>query len=474
MPDLGKYLLKEMDLFKVVILLNPDQQKVINGPNRQIIFGAAGTGKTIVLQSKAIELLSKGESVSVFAPAPCMALYQLLFDSYGFKDYKIYNWNNRIASLVDEVDNQGVPRFVLELPLDTDHVIIDDAFVQNVSHDKQSRKTLGLVLGYALVFALDYPKRVVWAATDAHSSNLLYLLHLISNKFKKFFSVVVLKQVMRCTENIYQYTYHDMNLLPHLQVLPALIAERRNNQGPKYIKIIEHEKNTDFSNLLINPALNVVWVKIGDEIKRLTQNGFPLENIAVLINIHDSEVVTYLPFEISMRLWNEDQKDLYDNDCAANKYLDKASYRRRYGIGNWNSVSSLEWPVVIFASCIPKTLSIEEMRRFSFMKYIAASKATHQFIEITITHEELGIDNRIREVMMVIANSSKIDEVANSFGKNYSYIIKQRMLTGGYFEEKQVESYRTILLYQPKSNDDYLTFLANWIKQRSSMYRYTV
>lgn len=81
------------------IFHSPEQQTALSGPNRQFIVGAAGTGKTIVLQAKAVQVLSEGKSVIVLTSEYYMDRYEKLFENQGFHmhepgtpGYEISNW----------------------------------------------------------------------------------------------------------------------------------------------------------------------------------------------------------------------------------------------------------------------------------------------------------------------------------------------------------------------------------------------
>lgn len=77
-----------------VFLLTPDQQQALQGPRRQFIIGAPGTGKTIVLQTKAIELLRQKQSVLILAPESYASKYANLFENENFekKTYEVFSY----------------------------------------------------------------------------------------------------------------------------------------------------------------------------------------------------------------------------------------------------------------------------------------------------------------------------------------------------------------------------------------------
>ena len=66
-------------LAKQFMFLNPEQQRIWNGPSRQLFCGVTGSGKTILLQFKALECAKKGERVFVIVPDRLTKLYENFF-----------------------------------------------------------------------------------------------------------------------------------------------------------------------------------------------------------------------------------------------------------------------------------------------------------------------------------------------------------------------------------------------------------
>ena len=73
-------------LAKQFMFLNNEQLKVWSGPLLQVIVGSPGTGKTILLQYKALECLQKNEKVLVVVPSPLDQLYTKFFIRNGVPD----------------------------------------------------------------------------------------------------------------------------------------------------------------------------------------------------------------------------------------------------------------------------------------------------------------------------------------------------------------------------------------------------
>ena len=66
-------------LAKQFLFLNPDQLRIWNGPLHMFFNGSSGSGKTILLQFKALECARKGENVVIVVPSSLIALYRDLF-----------------------------------------------------------------------------------------------------------------------------------------------------------------------------------------------------------------------------------------------------------------------------------------------------------------------------------------------------------------------------------------------------------
>ena len=70
-------------LAKQFMFLNPEQHRIWNGPRRQFFCGVYGSGKTILLQFKALECAQKGEEVVVMVPPQLTELYNDFFEVNG-------------------------------------------------------------------------------------------------------------------------------------------------------------------------------------------------------------------------------------------------------------------------------------------------------------------------------------------------------------------------------------------------------
>ena len=98
------------------VFLNQEQLLIWEGPTRQIFCGAPGSGKTILLQHKALECAKKKEFVVVFVPPPLDLLYTEFFKNNGFH-----------ADTVINVAYTGLEQFIADFPQDKKcHVFVDE------------------------------------------------------------------------------------------------------------------------------------------------------------------------------------------------------------------------------------------------------------------------------------------------------------------------------------------------------------
>ena len=87
---------------KDILFLNLEQLCIFEGSNHQLISGSSGSGKTILLQYKALECVRKGETVIIFVPPPLNKKYEAFFEEKEAScGVSIYTWED-FANLVPE------------------------------------------------------------------------------------------------------------------------------------------------------------------------------------------------------------------------------------------------------------------------------------------------------------------------------------------------------------------------------------
>ena len=122
------YVLTQQFLF-----LNPEQITIWEGPRRQLVSGVTGSGKTILIQHKALECAQYGEcQVLLFVPTPLNLLYEQFFkqNAHLLKSSK----------LIQVVSFEKLPEFIRTEPnvLNHPHIFADElqVLISNPCHDQ--------------------------------------------------------------------------------------------------------------------------------------------------------------------------------------------------------------------------------------------------------------------------------------------------------------------------------------------------
>ena len=96
---------KKSILARQFVFLNEEQLAIWRGEEKQLIHGVAGSGKTILIQHKALECVKRNEKVVIFVPTILGELYKKFFSSNGILflhfNYKRDSQNFKQKSLKD-------------------------------------------------------------------------------------------------------------------------------------------------------------------------------------------------------------------------------------------------------------------------------------------------------------------------------------------------------------------------------------
>ena len=96
---------KKSILARQFVFLNEEQLAIWKGEEKQLIHGVAGSGKTILIQHKALECVKRNEKVVIFVPTMLGKLYKEFFSSNGILflhfNYKRDSQNFKQNSLKD-------------------------------------------------------------------------------------------------------------------------------------------------------------------------------------------------------------------------------------------------------------------------------------------------------------------------------------------------------------------------------------
>lgn len=118
-------------LAKQFMFLNREQLDVWEGPLHQVITGSAGSGKTILLQFKALECAQRNEKVFVVVPTPLDKLYTEFFTRNGIiNSTTVVITFHQLADFLDKAEEE------LTGPL---HVFVDEFPVLFVEENQQLR-----------------------------------------------------------------------------------------------------------------------------------------------------------------------------------------------------------------------------------------------------------------------------------------------------------------------------------------------
>lgn len=116
-------------LAKQFMFLNREQLDVWEGPLHQVITGSAGSGKTILLQFKALECAQRNEKVFVVVPTPLDKLYTEFFTRNGIiNSTTVVITFHQLADFLDKAEEE------LTGPL---HVFVDEFPVLFVEENQQ-------------------------------------------------------------------------------------------------------------------------------------------------------------------------------------------------------------------------------------------------------------------------------------------------------------------------------------------------
>lgn len=192
---------KNLDLviFNEVLILNPEQMSVWDSPYpQQLITGYASTGKTVLIQNKALELLRGGKNVAIIIP-DCINSYYIEF----FAQNGIGNG----ASL--QIGNLTM---LMQQELDGFHLLFDE--VNILSSWSSAEQIQGSLKVLRTILKKD-PQCLLWAAFDTCQCFVVNMMDKdpsinfpdgISTLIKesRFGSRKKLTTSLRCTQEIYK------------------------------------------------------------------------------------------------------------------------------------------------------------------------------------------------------------------------------------------------------------------------------
>ena len=323
-------------LAKQFVFLNMEQLGIWEGPLHQLFCGAPGSGKTILLQYKALECAKKNEMVLIMVPPPLDKLYKEFFT------------RNEIANgMVTIVTFDRISTFlsrVLKMSMKPVHVFVDEfqiLFSTNETLLDSFREFLVHCQGTSFyqwitydIYQLLFVNRLFgMKQTNLDVSSFLNELCEKQN----FTHASSLTTVMRCTSEVYDFLQRHMELSMGKQSGGTEFAQRYWNHpiylghhvcGPKvtlqgkisYMYGSNEERLVDCSKIIKNEINE--WAK--------EEDGFSYHKVAILVATPE-----WID-DLSPSMTQEGIPVCRIGDGENAVVLDYADYARSY-----------EWPVVI-------------------------------------------------------------------------------------------------------------------------------
>ena len=323
-------------LAKQFVFLNMEQLGIWEGPLHQLFCGAPGSGKTILLQYKALECAKKNEMVLIMVPPPLDKLYKEFFTK------------NEIAKgMVTIVTFDHISTFlsrVLKMSMKPVHVFVDEfqiLFSTNETLLGSFREFLVHCQGTSFyqwitydIYQLLFVNRLFgMKQTNLDVSSFLNELCEKQN----FTHASSLTTVMRCTSEVYDFLQRHMELSMGKQSGGTEFAQQYWNHpiylghhvcGPKvtlqgkisYMYGSNEERLVDCSKIIKNEINE--WAK--------EEDGFSYHKVAILVATPE-----WID-DLSPSMTQERIPVCRIGDGQNAVVLDYADYARSY-----------EWPVVI-------------------------------------------------------------------------------------------------------------------------------
>ena len=361
---------KKSILARQFVFLNEEQLAIWKGEEKQLIHGVAGSGKTILIQHKALECVKRNEKVVIFVPTILGGLYKKFFSSNGILflhfNYKRDSQNFKQNSLKDcsleffkkflrkgkPCDEKLLIVTVHQQPLflsSVDSVVkegerVDDfhIFVDEFQSFPDARSLADFFICH------QSPSFYQWIAYEVRQQ-LMHEIYFISRgidgvifylcETKKFLHAPSLTTVMRCTSQIFSTLKNHYEPIHYFNnPEQEKFAEKYwNNEiklghhvdGPE-IRDIPHrnfvsdEERSIFYVKIINDEINA-WAKVDDTVY--------YNRVAILV----TEQVWYE--RLSSYLEKERIKHCCIGDYKDNKDAVVLDLKRH--------AQSYEWPVVI-------------------------------------------------------------------------------------------------------------------------------
>ena len=334
----------ESVLAKQFMFLNPDQLGIWNGPPHQFFNGSSGSGKTILLQFKALECAKNGKKVLAVAPSSLKALFQAFFVEHNIHSGVDVLSPIELRDLVkDEVPGEVRSRVRFQIFVDE-----FQAFLTEIPHALKLLKKL-IKMAHPDCYcwiAYDYMQISIGETQDTVQALLSGAkVHAEAQKASKtlnFHHGHCLSTMVRATFEVYSFVQAFVK-----KTLEDLLQKMKLPRGETREVLTKFVKRYDVSNYLghriCGPSVTVLHATDSEFISQIIQeevkmwtNEDSLHHVAVLLT--DSVSKEHLSSAIARR--EIPVCDIGDQKNAV--ALDFASKALSY-----------EWPVVIAISGSP-------------------------------------------------------------------------------------------------------------------------
>lgn len=197
------------------------------------------------------------------------------------------------------------------------------------------------------------------------------------------YSVTVLRQGMRCPEAVFDIAYKWVRSERakdwfEREILPSVAHKV---QGLCASKFLGHYDT-------LHDALKKTLEAVESELKFLNEQKTDFSGVGIACRVEKLVSLPHLLAQRCARFFSTDieeskgDKPPYHSQEMSDDILQNLWHRIRY----WDDVSSLEWPVVIYVSCIPSRLDDPDMAEYC--AYRACSRATGKLIQIKVTYND--------------------------------------------------------------------------------------
>ena len=386
---------KKSILARQFVFLNEEQLAIWRGEKKQLIHGVTGSGKTILIQHKALECVKRNEKVVIFVPTILGKLYKEFFSSNGILflhfNYKRDSQNFKQNSLKDcsleffkkflrkgkPCDEKLLIVTVHQQPLflsSVDSVVkegerVDDfhIFVDEFQSFPDARSLADFFIchqssSFYQWIAYDVRQQLRHEENSFPTAFDWVIFYLCGTK--KFPHAPSLTTVMRCTSQIFSKLKYLYTPIRYSYNQRKFVKKYWNNEmklghhvdGPKICDIpsrtfVSDEERSIFYMKIINDEINA-WAKVDDTVY--------YNRVAILV----TEQVWYE--RLSSYLEKERIKHCCIGDYKDNKDAVVLDLKRH--------AQSYEWPVVIVFVDDP------QVRGSSVLLYVPFSRAVTRLV----------------------------------------------------------------------------------------------